>query len=136
MQFSTVLMFVGAVAAGYTNGTVVTTTEVVQSIVTFCPVATTITHGTKTYTAKGNTTLTITDCPCTVTRTMTPTSAVVCNTCSTGPKESKPPAPVQPSGPAATGGLTPKPSQPPVVAGAAKLSGAGLAAVLGAAMLL
>jgi len=52
--------------AGY-NATV--TTEVVTAITTFCPEATTITPGNgKTYTATKSETLTITDCPCTLTK--------------------------------------------------------------------
>jgi len=51
---------------GY-NATV--TTEVVTAITTFCPEATTIVPGNgKTYTATKSQTLTITDCPCTLTK--------------------------------------------------------------------
>ncbi|KAF4964193.1 hypothetical protein FZEAL_10882, partial [Fusarium zealandicum] len=58
------------------------TTEVVTAITTYCPVATTLTHGEKTYTITKPTTLTITDCPggCTVTK----------------PVEAMPPKPTKP----------------------------------------
>jgi len=128
MKFSAVVIFAGAaMAQGFSN--VTWTTEIVKSIVTYCPEPTKITHGGKTYTITSATTLTITDCPCTVTKPVTYTPIVECKTCNA----TKPTAPGVPS-PVPTGGM--KPSPPPVVAGAAKLSGAGLAAVLGAAILL
>lgn len=46
-----------------------TTTEVVTSYETYCPGPTTITEGSSTYTVTEATTLTITDCPCTLTHT-------------------------------------------------------------------
>lgn len=55
-------------AGGYSNDTVVYETVTVNSYVTYCPEATTITHGTKTYTATAKQTLTIVDCPCTLTK--------------------------------------------------------------------
>ncbi|TVY27862.1 Cell wall protein [Lachnellula hyalina] len=48
------------------NATV--TTEVVTAITTFCPEATTIVQNGVTYTATASETLTITDCPCTLTK--------------------------------------------------------------------
>lgn len=50
------------------NGTVV----VVNSYVTYCPSATVFTVNNKPYTAKGPTTITITNCPCTITKVRTP----------------------------------------------------------------
>ncbi|OAQ68901.1 hypothetical protein VFPPC_05062 [Pochonia chlamydosporia 170] len=47
----------------------VTTTKVVSRYTTYCPVPTTVCIGTKTYTVTEPTTLTITDCPCTITET-------------------------------------------------------------------
>lgn len=44
------------------------TTEIVTAYTTFCPAATQITHGAETYTVTEATTLTITNCPCTVTK--------------------------------------------------------------------
>lgn len=70
MQFTSIIAAAGlvAVAAAGSNDTVVYTTEVVTQLTTYCPAATTLTHGTKTYTVTAPTTLTITDCPCTVTK--------------------------------------------------------------------
>jgi len=53
------------------NGTApypVYVTEVVTALTTFCPEATKITHNGETYTVTSATTLTITNCPCTVTK--------------------------------------------------------------------
>ncbi|KAK0392583.1 hypothetical protein NLU13_2078 [Sarocladium strictum] len=61
-------------AAMYGNGTVVTTTEVVSTLTTYCPGPTTLTYGDKTYTVTEATTLTITDCPCTLTHPAKPTT--------------------------------------------------------------
>ncbi|UKZ57588.1 hypothetical protein TrVGV298_011448 [Trichoderma virens] len=120
---------VSAVYVPPSNVTVVT--EVVDQYVTYCPYATQITHGSKTYTVTEPTTLTITDCPCTITRPVTVTSSVVCNTCTITTPTQAPPA----SGPASTGGVVP--SAPPAVptGGASKavLSGAGLAGIVGLA---
>jgi len=44
------------------------TTEVVTSFTTYCPEATVLAFGNKTYTVSKATTLTITDCPCTLTK--------------------------------------------------------------------
>ncbi|KAG6052410.1 hypothetical protein E4U33_000542 [Claviceps sp. LM78 group G4] len=49
-----------------TSAGIAYTTEVVTALTTYCPLATTLTYGNKTYTVKSATTLTITDCPCTV----------------------------------------------------------------------
>ncbi|EXV01582.1 hypothetical protein X797_005098 [Metarhizium robertsii] len=51
------------------NATVVTKTKVVSRYTTYCPEPTTVEIGTKTYTVTKPTTLTITECPCTVTET-------------------------------------------------------------------
>ncbi|KFH43690.1 Cell wall protein-like protein [Hapsidospora chrysogenum ATCC 11550] len=48
------------------NDTVVTTTKVVAHYTTYCPEPTIFSLGTKTYTVTEPTTLTITDCPCTI----------------------------------------------------------------------
>jgi len=96
MRFSTV-----AAAAAFVAGTNAWSnhtgpayvTEVVTAYTTYCPGPTKITHGHKTYTVTKATTLTISDCPCTVT-TPAPTSAVY-----TTPVVVKPsaPAPYVPS---------------------------------------
>lgn len=52
---------------------VVYTTEIVTALTTYCPGPTTITHGAKTYTVTSATTLTITDCPYTISKPVHPT---------------------------------------------------------------
>ncbi|EME80958.1 uncharacterized protein MYCFIDRAFT_183196 [Pseudocercospora fijiensis CIRAD86] len=52
------------------------TTEVVTQLTTYCPQATQITHGGVTYTVTEATTLTITNCPCTVTKPVYSSTAV------------------------------------------------------------
>ncbi|KAG5980169.1 hypothetical protein E4U55_004310 [Claviceps digitariae] len=58
-----------------TSGGVVYTTEVVTALTTYCPHATNIAYGNKTYTVTGPTTLTITNCPCTIKKPMPTGSA-------------------------------------------------------------
>ncbi|KAF4592512.1 Cell wall protein SED1 [Ophiocordyceps camponoti-floridani] len=53
--------------SSYNPGPVPTTTKVVDQYVTYCPVPTMVTMNEKVYTVTKPTTLTITDCPCTVT---------------------------------------------------------------------
>ncbi|KAK3066652.1 hypothetical protein LTR53_016915 [Teratosphaeriaceae sp. CCFEE 6253] len=55
------------------NGTsaVYYTTEVVSQFTTYCPYATSLTLGNHTYTVSSATTLTVTDCPCTITKPYT-----------------------------------------------------------------
>lgn len=68
-------------AAAQTAVNQTTVTSVVTAITTWCPGPTTLTHGTRTYTVTKATTLTITDCPCTVTsvslRPPTPTKPLL-----------------------------------------------------------
>lgn len=65
--FAAAAALVGAASAmQYSNVTY--TTEVVTAYTTYCPAATQITQNGKTYTATEATTLTITDCPCTITK--------------------------------------------------------------------
>lgn len=45
-----------------------TVTSIVTALTTYCPKPTTLTHGTRTYTITKATTLTILDCPCTLTK--------------------------------------------------------------------
>lgn len=109
---------------GYPHGKPSYTTEVVQSYETYCAGPTDVYHNGKTYHVTEATTLTITDCPCTITKPVYTTSAVYCNTC--GGAETYPTA-----YPNAT---TPKSYPTAVTAGAGRtvaLSGAGLAAALG-----
>jgi hypothetical protein len=56
------------------------TTTVVASLTTFCPFATTITHGANIYTVESATTLTITDCPCTISLPVYTSTSVACST--------------------------------------------------------
>lgn len=76
-----------------TNGTYYTTITT-TAITTYCPYATTLTQGGKTYTITEATTLTITDCPCTLTKAIIPTlapSTVLYTSCP--PSASAAPAP-------------------------------------------
>lgn len=151
-----VLAAVGVSAVYVPPSNVTVVTEVVDTYTTYCPFATQITHGSKTYTVTEPTTLTITDCPCTITRPVTTVSSVVCNTCGaaaptgaptggnpggytppafTNSTISTPTAPPAASGPASTGGVTPSapPAVPTGAASKAVLSGAGLAGIVGLA---
>lgn len=78
MKFSAAAVIV-AVAGVSAHSNVSYTTEVVTAYTTYCPAPTEITHGGKTYTITEATTLTITDCPCTITKPVITTSAVVCH---------------------------------------------------------
>ncbi|KAL8393066.1 hypothetical protein RB595_003027 [Gaeumannomyces hyphopodioides] len=132
MKFSAAAVVAAAVAgvsAGYSNVTY--TTEVVTALTTYCPEATQITHGGKTYTITKATTLTITDCPCTISKPVYTSKVVECKTCNqTSPAA---PPPVKPTTPAGTGSFTP--TKPPVsvpTAGAGKAAALSGAAVLAA----
>ncbi|KAF5233819.1 hypothetical protein FANTH_12423 [Fusarium anthophilum] len=141
MKFATALAFAAGVAAHAKNVTY--TTEVVTAYTTYCPGPTEIVHGDKTYTVTEATTLTITDCPCTVTKPVITTSAVVCHDCPAPPAHhgnNSTMVPVYPTGKPGHG-ATPTAGAPSEVptAGAGKvaaLSGAGLAAVVGLAAFL
>jgi len=89
MQFTVLaLSALAAVAsANYSNSTVVYTTEVHTAYTTVCPASTELTFNGVTYTATASTTLTITNCPCTIVKPVT-TSSVVAPS----------PAPVYPNG--------------------------------------
>ncbi|KAL9002710.1 MAG: hypothetical protein Q9188_004377 [Gyalolechia gomerana] len=73
---------VAGAAATHYNGTepIQYTTEIVTAYQTYCPAATQITHGGVTYTVTEATTLTITNCPCTVTKPMSSAPVVYCST--------------------------------------------------------
>jgi hypothetical protein len=78
MQFSTlaaITALAATVSAGY-NGTVVYTTEVHTAYTTVCPASTELTFNGVTYTATASTTLTITNCPCTIVKPVTTSSVV------------------------------------------------------------
>jgi hypothetical protein len=79
MQYSVVALaaFVATASANYYNGTTpVYTTEVVTSYTTYCPYPTEVVHNDVTYTVTEATTLTITDCPCTIVKPVTTSSVV------------------------------------------------------------
>jgi hypothetical protein len=79
MKFSVAAaLLVAGVSAMPSNVTIVT--EVVSEYTTYCPGPTEITHGGSTYTVTEATTLTITDCPCTITMPVTTSTSVVCHT--------------------------------------------------------
>jgi hypothetical protein len=73
-------------------------TEVVTALTTYCPLATVLTHAGVTYTVTSATTLTITDCPCTITHSssawVTPTSTPVAPVVPSVKVSSTPVAPV------------------------------------------
>jgi hypothetical protein len=142
MQYSAVVLaaFVATASANYYNGTTpVYTTEVVTSYETYCPGPTTITYGESTYTVTEATTLTITDCPCTVVKPVTTSSVVYCDTC---PPPGPTHAPVYPNATLTTEvGTTAVPTQAPTTTPieansgnkAFAFSGASLAGLLGLA---
>ncbi|DAA76384.1 TPA_exp: GPI anchored serine-threonine rich protein [Trichophyton benhamiae CBS 112371] len=86
-------------------------TEVMTNFETYCPSPTSFTYGTQTYTMTAPGTLTFTE-PCTVTRTLTSSTATECSSCPTAPAPTSAPtggipgtgAPVPV--PAPTGGST------------------------------
>ncbi|KAK3945843.1 hypothetical protein QBC46DRAFT_370127 [Diplogelasinospora grovesii] len=144
MKFSAIAVL-AAVAGAHAWSNVTYTTEVVTAVTTYCPMATEVTYGGTTYTVTEATTLTITDCPCTVTKPVTTVSSVVCNTCGGGYSNStSTAAPVVPTTATTAVGTTSavatttkSTSLPTAGAGkAAALSGAGLAGVLGLAAFL
>ncbi|CAH0058173.1 unnamed protein product [Clonostachys solani] len=68
-------------SSGFLSSAVTTTTTVVTAITTYCPVPTTLTYNSQTYTVTEPTTLTITNCPCTVvtTKPVVPTGPATSN---------------------------------------------------------
>ncbi|EAA31450.2 hypothetical protein GE21DRAFT_7854 [Neurospora crassa] len=141
MKFSAAAVLAAA-AGAHAWSNVTYTTEIVTAVTTYCPGPTEITHGGNTYTVTEATTLTISDCPCTVTKPIITTSSVICHSC-TGYVNSTIPAPTS-AGSVGTGSapavVTPtvSPSEVPTAGAgkAAALSGAGLVGVLGLAAIL
>ncbi|OIW31589.1 hypothetical protein CONLIGDRAFT_678059 [Coniochaeta ligniaria NRRL 30616] len=135
MKFSAAAVLAAA-AGAHAWSNVTYTTEVVTALTTYCPEATEITHGGTTYTITEATTLTITDCPCTITKPITTVSSVICNTCSSyANTTSAAPTTVKTTAVGTISATTTKATTLPT-AGAGKvaaLSGAGLAGVLGLA---
>jgi hypothetical protein len=121
MKFSAAVVLAAAAGASAWKSNVTYTTEVVTAYTTYCPAPTEITHGGKTYTVTEATTLTITNCPCTITKPITTTSYQNSTSAVVVP-------PTTTKGPAPTTSLA--------TAGAGKaaaLSGGALAGVLGLA---
>ncbi|ATY60119.1 hypothetical protein A9K55_005540 [Cordyceps militaris] len=119
---------IGAVAAHKNatgTGEVVWTTEIVTAYTTYCPAPTTVVVNNKTHTVTEATTLTITDCPCTISKPHTVTPGVPATS-----------VPVKPTGTGAvpTGPST-NPTSPPQVGGAAAAVPFGAAALAALAML-
>ncbi|MCJ1470237.1 hypothetical protein MMC07_008882 [Pseudocyphellaria aurata] len=82
MRYSSAIVASAALVAGASAWDNVTyTTEIVTAYTTFCPSPTAITHGTHTYTVTEATTLTITNCPCTLTKPVYTAPIVYCSTC-------------------------------------------------------
>lgn len=130
MQFSAVAVaaaLVGAVSAGYYNGSApVYVTEIQTAYTTYCPGPTTLHYGTKTYTVTEATTLTITDCPITIVKPVT--YAPVVTVKPTPPVYANTTAPAVPTYAAPSG--SPVESSKPVFTGAANRAVAGSAASL------
>jgi len=80
MQYSVAaILALAASASAWSNVTY--TTEVVTALTTVCPASTQLTYNGVTYTVTESTTLTITNCPCTLVKPVTTTPVVVCETC-------------------------------------------------------
>ncbi|KAK4999106.1 hypothetical protein LTR66_001782 [Elasticomyces elasticus] len=75
-QIAAAAAFVAGASAAMNGTYPVYTTEVVTAYTTYCPSPTSIVHGNQTYTVSEATTLTITNCPCTVTKPATSVPAV------------------------------------------------------------
>ncbi|OGE54845.1 hypothetical protein PENARI_c005G11195 [Penicillium arizonense] len=143
MRFS--IAALAAVAVGAVASDV--TTEVLTQYTTYCPEATSVVHGSHTYSISTPGHITMTNGPYTVTRPLVTSTVTQCNSCSSStPLASSSSIPVVPSVATSTplvpnAGATgsPSPSQPAFNAGAinaATGAGAGLAAVFGAVALL
>jgi len=77
MQFSAVaaLALAATTVSAWSNGTVYTT-EIYTAYTNVCPASTQLTFNGVTYTATESTTLTITNCPCTIVKPVTTSSVV------------------------------------------------------------
>jgi hypothetical protein len=115
-------------AAFASRGNVTYTTEVVTAYTTYCPAPTTLTYSDKTYTITEATTLTITDCPCTVSKPVMTSTVTACNTC--GPHANGTATYVAPTGGKTTTTAAPA-ATTAVTAGAGKV-GLSLAAIVAA----
>jgi len=139
MRFSAVAAAALSLAAGvsagyggYSNASYVT--EVVTAYTTYCPEPTVITHNNVTYTVTAATTLTITDCPCTITK---PVVSVATYTSCSHCKTHAPPPPKNVTTSTYQVASTAYPTAAATFTGAANkafaASGAGLAGLVGLA---
>lgn len=71
MRFSTTTVSAALVAGAAAQNATVYATKIVTALTTYCPSATMLTHAGTTYTITEATTLTITNCPCTLTLPVT-----------------------------------------------------------------
>jgi len=136
------VLAVAATASAWSNDTVVYTTEVVDVYTTVCPASATITFNGHTYTntLTESSTITITNCPCTISKPVYTTSSVAAPTVAPVYPNATTPAPGPTSAPGGSVGTTsaqgpPAPSTIPA-SGANKafaMSGASLAGLLGLA---
>ncbi|KAF7855450.1 hypothetical protein EAF04_010192 [Stromatinia cepivora] len=123
MQFSTIAIIsalavsVSATgnssAPGNSSMPVVWVTDVVTAFTTVCPMATTLSFNGVTYTATESETVTISNCPCTISKPVYTTSSVICNDCSaasTAPASSAAPTAPVSSGPAYGNSTAPAPT--------------------------
>jgi hypothetical protein len=147
MQYSVaavVALAASVASATYTNGTgVVYTTEVHTAYTTVCPASTELTFNGVTYTATASTTLTITNCPCTVVKPITTSSVVAPSAAPVYPNGTTPaattPAVVKPTTAVGTTSAKTSATATPSTISASSgnkafaLSGASLAGLLGLA---
>lgn len=139
MKFTGAAVIAAAISGAAAWGNVTYTTEVVTAYTTYCPEATEITQGSSTYTVTEATTLTISNCPCTLTHPVTVSSYVACSTSCSAPVYANStlassPVSTTPVGTGAGAPTAPPNTVPTAGAGkAAALSGAGLAGLVGLA---
>jgi hypothetical protein len=150
MKYSVAAIVLAAAssASAWSNDTVVYTTDVVDVYVTVCPAGASVTVGGSTYTntLTVSSTLTVTDCPCTIVKPVYTTSAVVAPTTPAAPvypvypnaTTPVPNAPVAPTAPVVGSTVAPSSSPSGVVPAsggnkAFAMSGASLAGLLGLA---
>jgi hypothetical protein len=74
MKYGFAILAAATGALASWNGTAAYTTVIVTALTTYCPYATELTHNGIIYTVTEETTLTITDCPCTLTQVCLPLS--------------------------------------------------------------
>ncbi|KAH7325984.1 hypothetical protein B0I35DRAFT_123235 [Stachybotrys elegans] len=91
MKYAVAAAALASGVAAFAANNVTVVTEVVEVYTTYCPGPTEITYGSSTYTITEATTLTITDCPCTVTKPVTTSAIEVCHTCTETPVIPSPP---------------------------------------------